>query len=447
MAGLGAGVLAYALFPPVYQSTAQVLVWQKRPDAMVSVDARQGSVEDSLTTHQELLRSTSILDRAIREHQLAGLASLRTEKDAAEAIRKELLVSRGKSSVGVNNVLQVSWRGPAVEECPLILAAVLDSYRKFLEEKYRAFVGDTLELVMRERTDLEKELLGKESAYQKFLEKSPLVRKSPDRADLSRERMTSIQTRRSALLLRRMELQGQLDRIEAAVQQGCGRDTLLSLIAEFARKADEPDSPRTPGIPTPEQLTTLLLEEQKLLERLGADHPEVRSVRRRIAIARKILVVPATAWGGQGGTTLSDPVQQHVRILRQKLRQATETEEKLRRLLETEQEEARKLARYEIQDESFRTNITLTRQSYDALNKRLQDAYLMRNAGGYDVEVVSPPSEGRKVAPRLALFLPVAAALGLLASLGLAALRETTRRSPLVVDVDSPSAAQLSSGP
>jgi capsular exopolysaccharide synthesis family protein len=260
------------------------------------------------------------------------------------------------------------------------------------------------------------------------LEKSLLVKKTPEGTDLSRERLASIQTKRSALLLRRMELRSQLDRIEAALQQGCDRETILTLIAEFAQKAEQPDIARTPAALTPDQLTTLLLEEQKLLERFGADHPEVRSVRQRIAIARKILVIPATAWDGQKDLRLGDPVQRHVRILGQKLRHSSETEESLRRLLEAEQEEARKLARYEIQDESFRTSITLTRQSYEALNKRLQEAHLMRNAGGYDVEVVSPPSEGRKIAPSLALFLAVAAVLGVLASLGLAAVRETTCR-------------------
>lgn len=428
MASLGGGAITYVFFPPVYQSTAQVLVWQKRPDAMVSVEGRQGTVEDSLTTHQDLLKSTSILDRAIREHRLAELSSLQTEKDPAEAIRKELVVSRGKSSGGANSILQVSYQGKRAEECPLVLAAILDSYRKFLETKYQAFAGDTLELVLRERAELEKELAGKEAAYQKFLEKSPLVRKTPDGTDLSRERLSRIQTKRSALLLRRLELRSQLDRIEAAVQQGCDRETILALIAEFARKEEEPEIARTPAASTPEQLTSLLLEEQKLLERFGKDHPEVRSVRQRIAIARKILVVPATAWDDRKDPKLGDPVQQHLRILGQKLRYATETEESLRRLLEAEQEEARKLAHYEIQEESLRTRITLTRQAYEALNKRLQEAHLMRNAGGYDIEVVSPPSEARKIAPRLTLFLPVAAALGLLASLGLAALREATSR-------------------
>ncbi len=297
-ASMGMGVFVYTLLPTVYQSTAQVLVWQKRPDAMLSVDNRNGVMEDTLATQQELLKSTVILERAIRERQLAELPSLRVGKEATdEVIRKELTVSRGKGSGGINNVLQVSYRGAAADECAVILAAVVESYKKFLDDKYQTFAGDTLELVLRERADLEKALARKEVAYQAFLEKSPWVPKKADGTDLSRDRLASIQTKRSALMLRRAELQSQLEGIESALRQGCSRETILALIAEFAHKGDEPEAGRAAAA-MPDQLTPLLLEEQKLLERYGADHPEVRSVRKRITIARNLLVVPASAWDG-----------------------------------------------------------------------------------------------------------------------------------------------------
>ncbi len=431
LAGLGLGAVAFTRIPPVYQSEAQILVWQKRPDAMTSVDSRQGSVEDSLATHQELLKSSAIIDRALRDPALADLRSFQGEQEAPiEVVRKLLAVTRGKSLSGGNNVLQVSFRGKVARECAAILAAVLDSYKTFLDQKYQTFAGDTFELVLRKRADLEKELAKKEASYRAFLEKSPLLMKKPDGSDLRRERLTSMQTRRSALLLRRAELQSQLDSIEEARRQGRGRATILALIAEFSHKGEDIEPARTPAMTTSDQLTPLLLEEQKLLERYGAGHPEVKSVRQRIAIARAVLVLPAAAWdatpdaAGGRGPVPNDPVQLHVLILRQKLHYVVAAEERLSQLFETEHHEARQQARYEIQDESFRTGILLTRQSYESLNKRLQDVSLVKGVGGYDIEVITPPSEGRKVAPSATLIFPAALLLGGLTALGLVYLRE-----------------------
>jgi capsular exopolysaccharide synthesis family protein len=428
LAGLGMGVVAYTQIPPVYQSEAQVLVWQKRPDVMTSVDVRQGAVEDSLATHQELLKSTTILNQALRTHALEGLQSLQGKDGPVEVARKQLTVTRGKGLAGGNSVLQVSFRGKIDEECAPVLAAVLESYKRFLDAKHQTFSGDTLEQVLRGRADLEKELAAKEAAYQAFLEKSPLLMKKPDGADLRRDRLTSIQTKRSALLVRRVELQSQLDSIQSALRLGASRATVLALIAEFAHKSDDAGLVQSAASPIPDPLTPLLVEEQKLLERYGADHPEVQSVRKRIAVARSVVIVPAAAWDRphDGQPSSVDPVQTHLQILGEKLRHVTLAEERLNRLFHDEHEEARKLAHDEIQDEAFRTGILLTRQSYDSLNKRLQDVNLVKGAGGYDIDIISPPSAARKVAPNALLILPLGALLGALATLGLLYLRETT---------------------
>lgn len=434
--GLALGLLLYRQLPSVYQSQAQVLIWLKQPNAITSVESRSGVVEDSLATHQDLLKSSRILADALRDPRLQA-AGLTAEGDAAvEAIRKQLFVTRGKTSGAPNNVLQLALRGSNTDDCPLLLAAILGSYQRFLELKYRNYSVDTIERVLRERAELEKELTRKESAYQHFLEGSPLLMKKADGSDLRRDRLTVIQTKRSALLLRGSELRTELDSIETARREGRSRATLLALIAEFAQHGDASDTPRSAGNnPIADQLTPLLLEEQKLLERYGPGHPEVRSMRKRIAIARAHLVLPATAWDKPSAEAAaappSDPVELHLQILRRKLEHITRAEEQLNRLFAREHEEARQQARYEIQDEAHHNGILLTRQAYDALNKRLQDVSLVKNAGGYDVEVITPPSPSQKVSPSGLLLFPGSALLGALAGLALGFLRALTNTRPL----------------
>ena len=69
------GVLYYAQATPVYQSTAQVLVVKKRPDAVTGVDTRHLAIEDYVATHQVLIRSPLIIERAIQKHDLGACES------------------------------------------------------------------------------------------------------------------------------------------------------------------------------------------------------------------------------------------------------------------------------------------------------------------------------------------------------------------------------------
>src|SRR5262249_28821833 len=143
-----------------------------------------------------------------------------------------------------------------------------------------------------------------------------------------------------------------------------------------------------------DQLLLLQQEEQKLLESRGAKHPEVVSVRRRITAARDQLTRPAAALDdsvSRDASRSSDPVDRYVELLRQRIQHLSQSEQLLADVYRDEQGAAKKLASYEVQDESFRTSIGLTRQSYEAINRRLQDLSLVKGMGGYEVETINPP--------------------------------------------------------
>ena len=434
LVGLGLGAIVYSLLPRVYQSTAQVLVVKKRPDAVTGVDTRPLATEDYVATQQELMNSSVVIERAIQDH---GLASLETfgqhpRKKLTEVIRRALVISRSKGPAGQNNVLNLSFRGQVPQECSIVLAAVLSSYQKFLERKYQDISTDTLELLLREKNALKGEWAQQEAAYRQFRAQSPLLGQGQRGLELRQEGLNGIRAKRSALLLQRVEIQGQLAAVEAALKQGQSRASVLALVADFARKGDADDPRREKPFTPQEQLFPLLLEEQQLLDRYGPNHPKVQSLRRRIRVARDLLVRPPTSWAGKPdpalkgkGRQAEDLVDVHVQTLRQKLAHLKISEELLAQLFRQEQTEAKQLATYEIQEESFRTGIALTRQLYEGLSKRLQDVSLIKGVGGYEVETVVPPTPGQQVAPRAFLILLVAGFLGLVSGFGLAYVAET----------------------
>ena len=84
---------------------------KKRPDYVTGMDTRQLAVEDYVSTHQVLVRSPLIIDRAVKKRDLHVLKSFAGEKDdLTEVIAKALTVTRSKGPAGNNNILDIACR-------------------------------------------------------------------------------------------------------------------------------------------------------------------------------------------------------------------------------------------------------------------------------------------------------------------------------------------------
>src|SRR5262249_50720022 len=163
-----------------------------------------------------------------------------------------------------------------------------------------------------------------------------------------------------------------------------------TMLAEFTRKSDGTEAARQRQTTLEDQLFPLLLEERKLLQTYGPQHAEVLAIRKRIEVARRLLLLPPTAWRGEAdepvatrGKTAEDAIELHVQVLKQRLSHIKISEELLASVFETEQAEARALAAYEIQNDSFQTGIRLNQQLYEALVKRLGEVNVIKSVGGY----------------------------------------------------------------
>ncbi len=430
--------LAFVL-PPIFQSSAQVLVVAKRPDVVAGADRRQNAADEYVTPAQELLKSPLILERAAKARNLQSLPTFADEdKPLAEAMAQALLVTPVKAPTGPPNVFKLTYRSSVAEDCPMVLAAILDTFKEFMEKKLQSVSDDTVELLLKERDTLGRALAEKEAAYRKFREEAPFLGKSGDGSEARQESITAIQAKKSAVMLRRVELESQIAAAESALQAGRSREAVLALLVEFAHAGEGSDAVRERQIGMQEYFA-LLLDERKLLETYGPKHPDVENVQRRLETARGLLFLPSTAWqtaaeasvsknsvrlAGLAANSAPDPVDLHLQVLRQKCQQVKSSEEVLAKLLRSEQEEARRLGELQLEDESFRTSIAFSRQLHETLIKRLGDASLLRNAGGYDIEEIETPSVAKKVGPSLRLFGLVGAFLGGLLGLGLAYSRE-----------------------
>jgi capsular exopolysaccharide synthesis family protein len=432
VAALGVAFVYHRTTPPLYEATAQLLVVKKLPDAVTGVDTRALSVEDYVATHQTLLHSPLLVGHAVRKHDLAALSGFAGEKDIADAVLQGLTVLRNKAPGGnTDNVLNLYYYGPSARECPLVLEAVIDSFKEHLDQTYHTIARESLRLIAHARSELHQELLEKEAAYRRFRKDTPvLLLKGRDEATLRQDQLSAIDAKRSALRIRQAELRGQLAVLDAARKDGGSHDALVAMVTGWTAQADA-----ARGITqttTQDRLLPLLAEEQKLLETRGEKHPEVALLRKRIEATRQLLAAPSASWGSGGKPSadgeMADPVEAYRSYCRQELRHLEVADQYLSELYQKEHDRARALTAYEMEDEGHRAALERQQRLYDSVVKQLQQIDLVKDLGGYDAQVIGAPGLGKKIRPNALVLIPGAVFLGLMGGLGLAFLVEIRDR-------------------
>jgi polysaccharide biosynthesis transport protein len=428
--GLVLGALVYVQRAPVYQTSAQVLVVKKRSDALpiTGGDPRLSFVEDYVATHMVVIKSQVVVEQAVKKRNLQALPSFAGGGDPTGAIIAGLATARDtKDSAGApNNIINLSYRGPISEDCGTILNAVIDSYQEFLDQTSANVSTETVKLIKDARDNLKDDLAESEKKYQDFRKKNPLLFKGRDGINVYQERVANLEAKKSALMLHQTELRDRLRVIDQAAKEGHGRAAVLAFMSGAGRDGKGSGADANPD----EKLLPLLLHEQELLADFAEDHPQVISIRKRIALARQALRTPVPAGGpneikaAADEAAMADPAARYVESLRQELKETELIHASIEEMLKSVKEEARELSTYEVEEEHLRGDIVRLDQLHKAAINRLTEMNLVREPGGFDARTLARPGPGAKVAPSAVQFIGAGLAIGLLAGLGLAFLAE-----------------------
>jgi capsular exopolysaccharide synthesis family protein len=442
LAGLVLAVLYCVLFGPWYESSAQVLVLRKRLETSPISGPDQGRPqEDYLSTHILLMTSPRVVGQAVARGKLQQLKEFRQEdrlatqlkaclarcgvggepegedqERVARQIIRSLSVGRDPPRPGINpsnEVLTMEFEGKVAEEGPAVLNAVIDSYQAFLKETYRNINAETVELIAQARDVVQKDLEGKEAAYQKFLQDTPPVWRAKDGSTVQEDRLFTIDARRSALHVRQSEIEASLAMMANA--QKSGRNPLLVREVTLAPAGGAGQSPvgadpanggRSLRASLEEELIGLQLEETKLLGKYGAKHPEVQAVHARWEAVRRI-VMPGASSSDRAGTELETGegfAKLKVELLKQELADLKVAEQSLGALFEREQKAASQSFLHGVEDEAHRKGIERSRLLYDSILHRLEEINSVRDFGGYETQVIGAPQPGE---PRLRKYFLV----------------------------------------
>jgi capsular exopolysaccharide synthesis family protein len=426
--GIILGSLYYVQLPAIYQSTAQVFV-VKEVDSPVQVqgaDPRQYYFDDYVSAHMTLIKTPIIVKRAVEKKNLKALQSFEGITDPTGVIIANL--SAGRDSKGSemttapNNIIILTYRGQIMEECGIVLEAVIASYQDFLDDAYHKKNRKFKEGIESARADLERQRTNNETRLKEFQEASPMMFKLKDGGNIHQARINSWEEKRSALVARISEIQARLRELDAAVKNGTTKDVVLTATPEEKAAMAALDKIME------EQLFPLLVQEKGMIEDWGPDHPQVRTLRVKITMVKDFFDrMKSMRRKGLLDETVQDkdPVVVQIELLRQELGEREAQLGSLEKLLHQEYKEAKEMRVLEIKDEKLRTeNASLTRV-LERIDERLRDMNLARG-GGFSAQAISPPGIGVKVSPNSFVILFGGAMLGQLLGCGLAYLADAT---------------------
>jgi len=438
------GALYFFQAERVYQSSAQILLIKKEKFPVAGNDAGRGpgryseyGYEDTLSTHMILITSPLIVGRAVESHKLASLTSFRPENpdpadDPAPRVTRQIIAglkaSRGgEKSAPDPNVMNLSFEGTDPGDCQTVVNAVIDSYQKFLGETYQNFSAETVQLITQAKDELSRQLSEKETAYRKFRQESPLAfgGKGQEAANLHETRGAEIEKARSSLLVELARTRSLMEGVQAAIKRGANREAITLLIRNSERIGQAQRADLNPADRVEMMLLDAVLNEEDLLDAYGPDHPKVKTAQRRTAALReKFGAAPSTQ--NSGG---ADFLKVYLDALAEELKLGQQRSAELDKLFEEERRASKALMAVQHQDETIRSDLNRTQQTFDAVIKRLQEINLVKDYGGVSMQLLAEPQIGGLVKPKMAMVLALAVLAGLGLGVGMAYLVEIADRS------------------
>lgn len=455
------GHLLYQKLGPEYAGTAKVLV-SKLGNVQVREGHQSGSGDRG--QHVSLIMSPLIVERAVKIGQLDRLPSMAKSKDVVEDIVSSLKVQRTAGDEGsVLNVLDITYKSSNRAESKVVVDAIIAAYDEFLKESHQESMTELVRLVDKANVSLRTQIEDAERKYQAFRATAPIHLKQPLRgphgerlpvaANVHQDNLLALEKERQTLLLRKAELQSQIQSFDTAIASGRPREELAAsiqlLVPGSHHATNETGTLLSPSLDQghPEgrdaQWLALKLQEEKLLLEYGPEWPEIQALRRQLAIIEQhyrikgmklpfepapvstsTLAVPGMPLQVQSNKV--DLVAAYTFSLRQQLDALMRREAEIERVYNAEYEHAQKLARFVEQDRRYNEDLDRLNGMWGVVRGQAAQIDLLKDNVTYSLKQISPVRDQLSIKRLIKLYgAGVASVLGLVAAAIL--LREKTR--------------------
>ncbi|MFV1966090.1 MAG: polysaccharide biosynthesis tyrosine autokinase [Pirellulaceae bacterium] len=424
VSGLGLGYLYFLRQPPVFSTSAQILLVEATDLPINGPQFYPGYN----ATHETLIVSPIVVSRAVEQYDLGSLVSLRNTADPVSKIIGQLEASRvgdRRTYLDRSDIVAITFRCSERDDCQIIVEAIISSYQDFLGDTYQDVGTETAELITRAKDQLDQQISETEAEYRQFRLDSPLIFSDSSTQSVHDKRSLQIEQVRSAAILEASRIRAEIETLEKAIEEG-GSRTALNLLVRHMSDADvAPGASVEPSVE--DQIQSALLEERMLLEKYGPDHPEVIATRRRIELTRELAAAPPASTDLPGPES-EDFLVTFLQSLRQRVKMQDQVIQGFDELFEEEREKAKSLSSYQAADGTFRSELDRKRRLFDVVIGRLEEINLIKQGRSPQVELIGPPTAVAQIEPDIQRTMLVSGLLALLAGLGIAFVIDSADR-------------------
>lgn len=428
LVGAGLGYLYFQRQVPRYRSDALLQVIHHSSDPRVEGLLAERNLSDA----QFVITSRKLLQPCYEKHNLRELESLRS-LGADDAIRRIASMISAESRAA--NILLLSCEGPNPSDTAVIANAVSEEFIAHQKESYENAVTKLQQLLTRAKDELSESLRTLENEYEEFDRTSPL---NSDGENPHRQQLDGVQSKTNALVIRETELRAELDGLDEALKEGGQRDALLMLIGKQSEEQTGENTPQVNNAVSSaksmfEATLPLLMEEAILSEELGAGHPKLQALRKRIEMTQAYF--ERLAGMSEKPQEVNTPKPRidflavYMNSLRQEIAVIQRQRTELQALADNEEAAAKNLRTFVHQRANFQRRIARETSLFEDVQQQMRDTELPTNMGGVSASTLTEARHGSLVYPKLSQFLGMGSFLGALVGFGLGYLVEVADRS------------------
>lgn len=402
----------------LYQASTRILVLQQNGTPLSSGESRlMGGTDDYIPTHAIVLKSPLVVGRAIEAVGPEGLptlaeASARSGKSPVVEAIARLVVSRPDRTA---KILNLDYQAGSREEATTLVEAIVESYEKFLEDKYQKNNGEMVRLISAARDNLSKELAEMEVKYLAFRKDHPMSTVDDTGRSFMSRRLDQWDRARNEAMVKEVQLKMQLELGRSLAAQGVGFWAIAHALNQVG--SSDPNGglmahATEASLGSADYVRALGREQQELAERNGAASTKVR------AIQDQITSIQERSREAKGKIDAAD-----VRDLLASLEGGLKTVETMRAALNTSFDRDLQRAKEDENDllteANLKGNLDQYRTLFNTIVEQLKRAQLVGDYASVSAQVIEPPNAlTSPVSPRLSLTL----ALALVGGCGLGAV-------------------------
>ena len=459
--GLTIGVVLSAIYyfttTPVYDSHIEILVGQRSSEvtnsgtitgASASGDAIQ---EDQLATHMRLFVSRKLISTAIKEGNLQELASLREAisngTNPIDYVLANIEVERGgEGSARDAMVLRATFRDPNPDDAAIVLAAIYESYRSYVEAHGQNSTAQAVKLIEDARETHERELAAADQEYREFVSSVPVLVDGEKVQDIHKDRLTNLEaelngvrnmlaesTSRLAVVeksyydRRNSKSNSEIDHLALLSHNEVARLKLFLDVTRGESQSEEFQAEQPVRVEVAKlqynRLLELMQKENSLSDAFGPGHPMVEAVRQEAEIARQFIAANAPRLAKEPSKKL-DPAEMlktYTMLLRNDIAELEKREEMLVAESAKELRLAKQVEADFMKGSSLKAKLKRAQARYDQVILRLQELRLARSYAGFSTDLLADPEPAKSAAwPNLPIIGALGCCLGLIMGLTLA---------------------------